>query len=226
MTTCFVTSSGTGIGKTHVCCRLLATLPAALTRRCLKPVISGFDAANAADSDTARLLAAQGLALDDATIAATSPWRFRAPLSPDMAAAREGRAIPYDELVAFSRAPPGVELNLIEGVGGVMAPLDEQHTVLDWIAALDATTVLVVGSYLGTLSHTLTALAVLQQRAVDVLAIVISQSAEEPVPMDETRASLKHLAPDVPVLVMPRDPAGDAAELAALVTKKCRRLPE
>jgi dethiobiotin synthetase len=226
MTTCFVTSSGTGIGKTHVCRRLLAALPPDLTRRCIKPVISGFDPADAEDSDTALLLAAQGLAVDESAIAATSPWRYRAPLSPDMAAAREERAIPFGELVEFSRAPDGIELNLIEGVGGVMAPLDERHTVLDWIAALDACAVLVVGSYLGTLSHTLTALAVLRQRAVEVLAIVISQSTEEPVPAAGTQTNLARRVPDVPVLLLPRDAAGDAAALAALVTKKCRRLPD
>ena len=32
-----------------------------------------------------------------------APWRFRAPLSPDLAAARESRSIDFDELVAFSR---------------------------------------------------------------------------------------------------------------------------
>ena len=41
-----------------------------------------------------------------------------------------------------------------------MVPLDAQHTVLDWMAAL-LPVLLVVGGYLGTISHTLTALDVL-----------------------------------------------------------------
>ncbi len=40
-----------------------------------------------------------------------------------------------------------------------MVPLDDTHTVLDWIAELGAPVLLVAGSYLGTLSHTLTAVA-------------------------------------------------------------------
>ena len=43
---------------------------------------------------------------------------------------------------------------LIEGIGGIMVPLDARHTVLDWMNALDLPLLLVAGSYLGSLSHT------------------------------------------------------------------------
>ncbi len=219
MATVFVTGSGTGIGKTFVCCRLLAALPAGLAVRCIKPVVTGFDPAAVAASDPGRPLAAQGLAVDEAALAATSPWRFRAPLSCDMAAARERRAIPFDELVAFSRPPAGVELNLIEGIGGVMAPLDDSRTVLDWIAAVEAPAVVVAGSYLGALSHALTAIDALGHRGITTLAVVVSQSAEEPVPTAETAAALGRFVGDVPVLVLPRDENADAAGLAALLVE-------
>ena len=66
---------------------------------------------------------------------------------------------------------------LIEGVGGIMVPLDERHTVLDWMSALRLPVLLVAGSYLGTISHTLTALHVLAQRNLDIAAVVVSESA-------------------------------------------------
>jgi dethiobiotin synthetase len=220
MTSLFVTSSGTDIGKTHVCCGLLSSLPADLRVRCIKPIVTGFDPEAADASDTGRLLTAQGLPVDAAGIAATSPWRFRAALSADMAAARERTAVPFDELVAFSRAPPDCALNLIEGIGGVMAPIDSRHTVLDWIEAVDTRALLVVGSYLGTLSHTLTALHALTSRGVDLVAIVVSQSVEEPVPTAETAACLERFSGGVPVAVLPRDANADFAPLAALIGRR------
>lgn len=234
MTTVFVTSSGTGIGKTFVCCRLLQSLPHSLRVRAIKPVVTGFPSeagpvagaaagAAVAESDTGRILTAQGRSLDPEAIAATSPWRFRKPISADMAAAAERRTIDFDELVRFSRAPAGFDLNLVEGIGGVMAPLDASHTVLDWIAALEAKALLVVGSYLGSLSHSLTAHAALASRGVPIAAIVISQSAEEPVPTAETAASLKRFVGAAPVLILPRDEKASAAGLAALVQKKIDR---
>src|SRR5690606_37045018 len=159
--------------------------------RALKPVASSFDAAAVAESDTGQLLRAQRWPLEDANIAAVTPWRFAAPLSPDMAAAREGRTVPFDALVDFCRAPPDADVVVIEGVGGVMVPLDAEHTVLDWIEAIGAPTLLVVGSYLGALSHALTAALALRSRAIHLLGVVVSESAQQPVDVAETAAVLR-----------------------------------
>jgi len=206
MTTLFVTSSGTGIGKTFVTLKLIAELKAAGRRvRALKPVASGFDAARPADSDTGELLRALELEATAANLDAVSPWRFTAPLSPDMAAARERRTIPFDALVAHCRAAGrSGEVTLIEGIGGVMVPLDAEHTVLDWIAALEAPALLVVGSYLGTLSHSLTAIAALRTRGVTLAGVVVSESEEQPVPAAETAATLERFIAPVAVRVLPR----------------------
>ncbi len=206
MTTVFVTSSGTNIGKTFVMLRLIAELKSAGRQvRALKPIASGFDAAQPDGSDTALLLRAQGLDVTPTSLDAASPWRFAAPLSPDMAAARERRSIPFDALIAACRAADDADrVTLIEGVGGVMVPLDAEHTVLDWISALAAPALLVVGSYLGTLSHSLTALAALQQRGVTVAGIVVSESEQQPVPAAETVATVARFAAGVPVRLLHR----------------------
>ena len=221
MTTLFVTSSGTDIGKTHVCCALLESLPPTLRVRCVKPVVTGFDAASADTSDTGRLLQARRHPITTETIDATSPWRYRDPVSADMAAEREARPLPFDELVDFCRKPEGVDLNLVEGIGGVMAPLGAAHTVLDWIAALETEVLLVVGSYLGSLSHTLTALDVLSRRKRRPVAIVVSQSLIEPVPIAETVASLARFSGIVPIIAMGRDASIDPG-LVELVARLAR----
>jgi len=206
MTTIFVTSSGTGIGKTLVTLQLIAELKAlGKPVQALKPVASGFDAARPDDSDTGALLRALELEPNAANLDAVSPWRFAAPLSPDMAAARERRAVPFDALVAHCRAAARRgAVTLIEGIGGVMVPLDREHTVLDWIAALEAPALLVVGSYLGTLSHSLTAAAALRERGVTIAGVVVSESEEQPVPAAETAATLARFVAPVAVRVLPR----------------------
>src|SRR5205823_3369705 len=105
----------------------------------LKPVVSGFDPATGADSDPGCLLAALGRPATSEEIERISPWRFSAPLSPDLAAARENRAIDVRAVVDFcSRAASAArrDMLLIEGIGGAMVPLDDRHTVLDWMTAL------------------------------------------------------------------------------------------
>ena len=141
-----------------------------------------------------------------------SPWRFAAPLSPDLAAAAEGRSIDFKALVEFSRdAAYGRGTVFIEGVGGIMVPLDATHTVLDWMSALRIPVLLVAGSYLGTISHTLTALHVLAHRNLDIAGVVVSES--EAPGRDPRRYGRNHRAfrsPD-----RGDRPAADAARRAA-----------
>jgi len=212
MTTLFVTGSGTGVGKTFVATRLVAELRAARRSvRALKPVVSGFCTADPDSSDSGALLRALELPRTRANLDAVSPWRFAAPVSPDMAAAGEGRTIPFPALLDFCGAPSAADVTLIEGIGGVMVPLDAEHTVLDWIAALRAPVVLVVGSYLGTLSHTLTAATVLRERGCTLAAVVVSESPEQPVPLEDTAEVIARFVRDAVIGVLPRNaPAAPA----------------
>lgn len=217
----FVTSSGTDIGKTWVMRCLISGLRARGLRVCaLKPLISGWDETAPHNSDTGQILDALGTPLMPDAIDAVSPWRFAAPLSPDMAAAREGKTVDVRALNEFCRPDSrDADVLLVEGVGGVMVPLDGTHTVLDWIDALDMPAILVVGSYLGTISHTLTAHAALRGRDIRVPLVVINDTGDAPVPLTETRAALQRFMPETSILTLPRRRDGivDERDGAALV---------
>ena len=221
MSTVFVTASGTEIGKTFVACALIHQLRrGGRSVSALKPVATGISPQTVSDSDSALLLQALGVPAADDAVAAITPWRFPEPLSPDMAAARAHASIPFDELVAFCQADRGTDVTLIEGIGGVMVPLDGRHTVLDWIAALGAPALLVTGSYLGTLSHTLTAVGMLQARDVELAGIIVNESGTQPVAPEETADAIARFAADVPVRVLRRlDDPGRAPDLLPLLER-------
>ena len=97
-------------------------------------------------------------------------------------------------------------------------PLDGTHTVLDWAVALKLPLIVVTGSYLGTLSHTLTALTVIAAAKLEVAALVVDESANSAVPLDDTVATLGRFAPAIPIVPLPRGAqAEDFARLAALL---------
>ena len=212
MTQLFVSGSGTGVGKTLVTCILIRQLRLAGQEvRALKPVISGFDPSEAAESDTGRLLSAMDEPLDKAAIGSISPWRFPEPLSPHVAAARDGRRLDVGEITAFCRfAGPaeGEAVVIAEGVGGVMAPLSDEETVLDWMAGLNWPVLLVAGSYLGTLSHTLTAVEAVKYRGLLLSGIVISESVDSPMPLIETVETIAGFVADTPIVGLPRHDTG------------------
>jgi dethiobiotin synthetase len=201
----FVTATGTNIGKTFVTAGLIRHYRGkGLPVSAIKPVVSGFDPDTAPGSDPGLLLAALGKPVTLEEIARISPWRFTAGVSPDLAAKREGKAIDFSALVDFSRRAMAVNaMRLIEGIGGVMVPLDDRHTVLDWMTALKFPVIVVAGSYLGTISHTLTALHIIAGRNLSTAAVVVSETPGSPAPLEETVATIARFV-DIEVISLPR----------------------
>lgn len=207
MSAIFITATGTDIGKTYVATSLIRHFRGqGVAVDALKPVITGFDPNRPEESDSGRLLVALGHSVTSDEIAQISPWRFAAPLSPDLAAAREGRPLDFDALVEFSRKAVREHSGklLIEGIGGIMVPLDASHTVIDWMSALKIPLLLITGSYLGSLSHTLTCLDVLGRRRLSISALVVSETAGATVTVEETIESLSRFALPIPVLGLRR----------------------
>ena len=209
MPTLIVTGVGTDIGKTYVSAGLIGALrDNGVAVDAFKPVLSGYDAAQAEASDAGVLLTALGRPVTPETIEAIAPFRYAAPVSPPLAAAREGRSIRFAEVAGACRermADAGRALLLIEGAGGVMSPLSDGATVLDLIEALAVPVLLVTGTYLGAISHTLTAVEVMRRRGVTIRAVVVNESAEPGATLEETHEALRVLAGGVPVLTVARD---------------------
>lgn len=202
----FITAVGTNIGKTLVTTILCHQLTrAGRNVHAIKPVVSGYSSDDPG-SDPALIARSLGREPTPQSIAAIAPWRFRAPLSPHLAARKEGRTIEINDITGFCRRhePDHNGVLIVEGAGGVMAPITQEHTGLDLITRLGYPVILVTGSYLGAISHSLTAVAALRGRGVVLEAIIVSES-EESVGLADTVDSLRQFAGmDVRVYALPR----------------------
>lgn len=199
-----MTATGTDLGKTYVVCDLVRQArERGKEVACLKPVLSGFDMCSPRESDSGRLLTAMGKPADLAEISTISPWLFEAPLSPDMAAKREGRVVLLDEVLRFCETASTVDCDLmfVEGAGGVMSPLGESFTNLDLISALNFEVILVAGGYVGTISHVLSACEALARRNCRLSMIVLSGKQSGPVSLTETRETILRFS-NVPIELM------------------------
>ena len=85
-----------------------------------------------------------------------------------------------------------------------MVPIDDRHTVMDWMVRLKAEIILVTGSYLGTISHTLTTLKAMEQYHLSPIGIIISESEVSPVPLKQTAETITRFAPKIPLITIPR----------------------
>lgn len=156
----YITGTDTEIGKTHVTCALLARAAQDGSRAVgLKPVAAGTDP-DGENDDVRRLMATNSLGLDARSV---NPWLLREPVSPHIAARHAGTEIKLPPIMAsFRHASTLADLVLVEGVGGLYAPLSDTLSQPDLIRALDIPVILVVGLRLGCLNHALLTVAALK----------------------------------------------------------------
>ena len=166
----FLTATDTGAGKTHVAQALVRGMGV----RAYKPLAAGTDAAGR-NEDVAALAALQGWPEEEVCFQC-----WRTPAAPAIAAAREGRPLNVEGLLAWCRARlDGPGPVVLEGIGGVRVPLTWDFEVRDWIRTLaDACEVwLVAAARIGAINHTLLSLESLAAVGCMPSCIVINEPA-------------------------------------------------
>ena len=216
----FVTAIGTDCGKTHVSAAILRHLRSeGRPALALKPLMSGFSPDQLEASDAGRLLLALGRQVDVGTVSDIC-WRsFAEPLAPNVAARRAGVALAYSDMMDFVRARIAAHRGavLVEGAGGIMSPLTDTHTNIDLAADLGFPVVLLASSYLGAVSHTLTAVDVLTRRELKPALIVVTEPSAEAYPAGPFIDELQRWT-DVRLLSAPYTPAiEDSARYGAAI---------
>jgi malonyl-CoA O-methyltransferase len=155
----FVTGTDTGIGKTVVAACLVHRWGASYW----KPIQTGIDS-EPGDSETVARLSGAG------SPRIYPPLQvFRAPLSPEAAARRDGGRVRLDDY----RLPDGDGPIVVEGAGGVLVPLGAGVSMADLMRKLGLPVLLVARSTLGTINHSLLSLEALRARGLAVAGVVM-----------------------------------------------------
>lgn len=146
----FITGTDTDCGKTYIASCLINYFSSAVA---IKPVASGcMEIENKLVSSDAQNLQKNNISLD-----VINPWRFKLPVSPHIAAYREGGCLSITEIAKYclNLQLDGIEKLFIEGAGGLMVPLNEHETWIDFLQITKIPVILVVGMKLGCINHAL-----------------------------------------------------------------------
>ena len=174
----FITSTGTNIGKTYCTVEILKEM---LHRKVLfnayKPILSGFDIYNIKDSDSYKILKTNNKEPKIEDIKEISPWLFEKPIAPSIAAKKENKSLKYNDVLEWClKKSDNNIINIFEGAGGLLVPIEKIKTLLDLMKDLNSKVVLVVGNYLGSVSHTLSAIQNLQHANLQIINIIINEN--------------------------------------------------
>jgi len=177
----FITGTGTDVGKTMMAAGILRRLRhAGKNAMVMKPVQTGGvpDASghlSAPDIDA--VLRAAETAVDAATRLLLSPYVYAPACSPHLAGRLAGRPVCIETIAAtakqlLARYP----FLVVEGAGGVMAPLNETETMLDLSAKLALPVVLVSHGGLGAINHVLLSLDALRSRNLPIVGVILNET--------------------------------------------------
>jgi dethiobiotin synthetase len=203
----FITATDTDVGKTFVAAGIAAALNRRLGGQLVlgskpkvslwKPVQSGTHVGNPA-ADSYRLVMGSGL---KQTEEETVSYTFAEPLAPWMAALREGAVIDFAALVREGlyrkRANDFV---IVEGAGGLMVPLTEQHLMQNLAAALELPLLIIARPGLGTVNHTLLTIRAAQEQGLEVLGVILNGCSDLNAPWLKENVRMIETFGSIPVL--------------------------
>lgn len=151
----FITGTDTDCGKTYVTCQLVKQFQNQGHHvLAIKPIASGcIEQADGTllNDDVQLLKRANG------TETSICSWLFKPPIAPHLAAKQANVRLSAHDIFNFCRKSSFVQHDylLIEGAGGLMVPLNEQETWLDFLKISQIPVLLVVGIRLGCINHAL-----------------------------------------------------------------------
>ncbi len=177
----FVTGTDTGVGKTHVACKLIQQYAAQGFKVLgMKPVAAGTELVDGAclietlvNDDVLQLEAASNVKAPRELI---NPYSFNAAIAPHIAAEKTGVEIKIDVIQqAFKRLADMADIVIVEGAGGFLVPLNDEQTMADLAMALNIPVILVVGMRLGCINHSLLTVEAIQARNLSLHGWVANQ---------------------------------------------------
>lgn len=172
----FITATDTEVGKTVITCAIATVLRRAGWRvGVCKPIATGCrhdrEGLVSEDAEALAHFSDCRLALD-----VINPVRYRSPVAPAVAAEQTNEPV-SDSLIAESlrRIEAQSEIMLIEGVGGLMAPIDAHRTVLDLSTWIGYPVLVVTRPQLGTLNHTAMTCRLIRDARLRLAGLALNQ---------------------------------------------------
>jgi dethiobiotin synthetase len=171
----FITGTDTDVGKTVV----TGAIAAALVGRGVKPGV--FKPIATGCRTTREGLVSQDAeflsrcADSDLLLSQINPICYHDPVTPSVAIERTKREIDWQAMhLAYTNVRKSSDAMIVEGIGGLMVPLEEDYLLLDLMVDMGLPVVIVAPSRLGTINHTLMTLEICRSRQLRVVGIVLN----------------------------------------------------
>ncbi len=188
----FITGTGTGVGKTYITSIILKNLLLRQKVIGIKPISAGISQDNLLNEDVQTLLDCQPSIDDHQKI---NFYSLKKAVSPHIGAEEEGMQIDFDFIKQrISALENEYDRVLIEGVGGILSPVDQSRNNLDLIKHLDIPVILIIGLKLGCINDALLTQYALQSSDIKIVGWIGNQIDSE---MEEVDKNIEYLKKNI-----------------------------
>ena len=195
----FITATDTDIGKTYVCAGLAHSLKkSGIDVGIMKPFACGTKQKTGFSSNDLTLLSEAAIINDTEEL--LNPFFFPIPASPYTAAKNLGVKIDIKHVLeCFNKLDKIHDVMLVEGIGGIMTPILNDYTIINLIKDLQANTIIVTSSRVGTVNHTILTCNICKKMNIPVKGLIINDFDSTGYPIPELERDLSALT-NLPVL--------------------------
>jgi dethiobiotin synthetase len=201
----FITGTTTGIGKTFISALLVKQLSSFGSVSYMKPVQTGciLNDKQSLEAPDFEFVKEHSKPQIVASVSDHVPYCFEPACSPHLAASLKKETIDFSRIKkSFEKISNQVDFTIVEGAGGIFAPLSEKSFIIDLIVFLDIPVLLVTTPGLGTLNHTFLTIKQLRDANIPIAGIVMNN--HEDVPQDyiyeDNRRMIQQFSQPVPFL--------------------------
>ena len=176
MKSLFVTGTDTDVGKTCVSASIVKNLrDMDIDVGVMKPFASGHKKNSSSLPQDVEILMKYSGSQDPIDL--VNPYFFEIPTSPYDAAKILVQKINLQKVIdAYNKLLSSHDLVIVEGIGGLMTPITQNYFVSNLISELDIDTIIVMGSKLGTVNHTLLTYEHCKQMHLKLKGFIINQT--------------------------------------------------
>ena len=156
----FITGTDTGVGKTFFSSILMKKFDFDYW----KPIQTG----KFTENDT--LYIKENIGIEENRFH-KSIYSFKKPLSPHLASCYEKTSINMKKI----KKPRSHRPLIIEGVGGILVPLNKKDLLINLIKKFKLPVIVVSKSILGTINHTLMTLEILKKSKINIFGVILNK---------------------------------------------------
>lgn len=214
----FITGTDTGVGKTLIAGGMARVwLNNGKRIGVMKPIESGcVRSDNGLQPHDALFLKKMSYSTDDLDL--INPYRLEHPLAPSIAAELEGVEIDLKKIrCIYQQLGLKYDLMLVEGAGGLLAPLYKTFNSADLVRLLGIPMVVIARNTLGTINHTLLTVEYARSNGLAILGVIINNLSSNPDPSTKTNSQVIKKLSGLPLLgVIPYLPLPEREDMTLI----------